>query len=341
MPASASTDAATDGVLKSSSQAPDTALVLVNLGTPDAPTPAGVRRYLGEFLSDRRVVGLPRWLWLPLLHLAVLPLRSKVVAKKYASIWMTGEDGGSPLAVYTRRLAWAVQNEMPQVRVIDAMRYGSPSLAMRLRQLHEAGVRRALVLPLYPQYSTTTTASVDDVLARERALPTRLVENYHLDEGWLDAVADSIRTHRARNGAGEHLLFSFHGLPQRLIDEGDPYERHCVAGARAIAQRLDLPDDAWSLSYQSRFGRDKWLEPGTQQTLHALAARGVRNVDVVAPGFAVDCIETLEEVAIMLAEDFAAHGGTLNYIPCLNDTRPHALALAGIARHELNHWIQT
>jgi len=340
MPASASTDAALDGVPSvPSGLPPDTALVLVNLGTPEAPTPAGVRRYLAEFLSDRRVVGLPRWFWLPLLHLVVLPLRSNVVAKKYASIWMGGEDGGSPLAVYTRRLAWAVQNELPQLRVIDAMRYGSPSLATRLRQLHDAGVRRALVLPLYPQYSTTTTASVDDVLARERTLPTRLVENYHLDDGWLDAVADSIRTHREGNGAGEHLLFSFHGLPQRLIDEGDPYARHCIAGARAIAQRLGLPDDAWSLSYQSRFGRDKWLEPSTQQTLHALAARGVRNVDVVAPGFAVDCIETLEEVAMMLAEDFAAHGGTLRYIPCLNDSRPHARALAGIAMYELNNWI--
>ncbi|RDY65495.1 ferrochelatase [Lysobacter soli] len=340
MPASASTDAALDGAPTSPSSAPpDTALVLVNLGTPDAPTPAGVRRYLAEFLGDRRVVGLPRWFWLPLLHLVVLPLRSKPVAKKYASIWMGGEDGGSPLAVYTRRLAWAVQNEMPQLRVIDAMRYGSPSLAARLRQLREAGVRRALVLPLYPQYSTTTTASVDDVLAREHALPTRLVENYHLDDGWLDAVADSIRAHRARDGAGEHLLFSFHGLPQRLIDEGDPYQRHCEAGARAIAKRLELADDQWSLSYQSRFGRDKWLEPSTQQTLHALAARGVRNVDVVAPGFAVDCIETLEEVAMMLAEDFAEHGGTLRYIPCLNDSLPHARALAGIARQELHNWI--
>ncbi|MBU8977287.1 ferrochelatase [Lysobacter sp. MMG2] len=339
MPAHASSDAAPDGVIPvPSGQAPDTALVLVNLGTPDAPTPGAVRRYLGEFLSDRRVVGLPRWLWLPLLHLAVLPLRAKVVSEKYASIWMRGEDGGSPLAVYTRRLAWAVQNEWPQVRVIDAMRYGSPSLAARLRQLREAGVRRALVLPLYPQYSTTTTASVGDVLARETQLPTRMVQDYHVDAGWLAAMADSIAAHRQQHGAGDHLLFSFHGLPQRLVDAGDPYARQCEAGARAIAQRLGLADDAWTLSYQSRFGRDRWLEPSTQATLHALAARGVRQVDVVAPGFAVDCIETLEEVAMMLAEDFAAHGGTLRYIPCLNDTRPHAQALADIARAELERW---
>ncbi len=339
MPAHASIGADHDGALTvPPGQAPETALILVNLGTPDAPTPQGVRRYLAEFLSDRRVVALPRWLWLPLLHLAVLPLRAKVVAKKYASIWMRDEDGGSPLAVYTRRLAWAVQNELPQLRVIDAMRYGSPSLAARLAQLREAGVRRALVLPLYPQYSTSTTASVGDVLAREKALPTRMVEDYHLDEGWLDAVVDSIRAHRREQGAGEHLLFSFHGLPQRLVDAGDPYARHCEAGARAIALRLHLSAEEWTLSYQSRFGRDKWLEPSTQGTLHALAARGVRDVDVVAPGFAVDCIETLEEVAMMLAEDFAAHGGTLRYIPCLNDTRPHARALADIARHELDRW---
>lgn len=339
MPAHASHDAVADGASTSSTgPAPDTALILVNLGTPDAPTAPAVRRYLAEFLGDRRVVGLPRWLWLPLLHLAVLPSRSAPVAKKYASIWLDGADGGSPLAAYTRRLARAVQGEMPSLRVIDAMRYGTPALSARLRELREAGVRRALVLPLYPQYSTTTTASVGDVLERERALSTRMVEDYHLDAGWLDAVADSIRAHRAAYGEGGHLLFSFHGLPQRLVDAGDPYARQCEAGAEAIAQRLGLARDAWTLSYQSRFGRDKWLEPSTEATLHELAARGLRNVDVVAPGFAVDCIETLEEVAMMLSEKFAEHGGTLRYIPCLNDSRPHARALADIARRALKDW---
>lgn len=342
MPAPASIGAVDDGASPSSiptaGHAADTAVVLVNLGTPDAPTPSAVRRYLGEFLGDRRVVGLPRWLWLPLLHLAVLPLRSKKVAHKYASIWLPGDDGGSPLAAYTRRLARAVQDEMPSLRVVDAMRYGAPALSRRLRELRGQGVRRALVLPLYPQYSTTTTASVGDVLARERELPTRMVEDYHVDAGWLDAVADSIRAHRDAHGAGAHLLFSFHGLPQRLVDAGDPYARQCRAGAAAIAQRLGLADDAWTLSYQSRFGRDKWLEPSTQATLRALADRGVRDVDVIAPGFAVDCIETLEEVAMMLAADFAAHGGTLRYIPCLNDGRPHARALADIARRALEAW---
>lgn len=326
---------------------PDTALVLVNLGTPDAATPAAVRRYLAEFLSDRRVVALSRALWLPLLHLVILPLRSKPVARKYASIWVPGDDGGSPLAVYTRRLAKVVQDELPRLRVIDAMRYGTPALAARLRQLRSEGVRRVLVLPLYPQYSTTTTASVADVLAGVRAeagegLQTRMIDDYHLDPGWVDMVAASIAEHRAANGSGEHLLFSFHGLPQRLVDAGDPYASQCQASARAIAQRLGLADEAWTLSYQSRFGRDRWLEPSTQGTLRALAARGVRNVDVVAPGFPVDCIETLEEVAMMLAKDFAAQfadgSGTLRYIPCLNDRRDHARVLAAIASKRLEAW---
>ena len=165
-----------------------------------------------------------------------------------------------------------------------------------------------------------------------------MIEQYHLDVGWVDAVADSIRSHRAKHGAGEHLLFSFHGLPQRFADRGDPYPRQCEASARAIAAALGLGDDAWTLSYQSRFGRERWLEPATTTTLDAFAARGVHRVDVVAPGFAVDCLETLEEVAMMLAEEFATSGGQLRYIPCLNDSSAHAQVLAAIARRELDHW---
>lgn len=320
------------------SPATDTALVLVNLGTPQAPTPREVRRYLSEFLHDHRVVDLTRWLWCPLLHFAILPVRSPVVAKKYASIWLPGTDGGSPLAVHTRRLAQAVQREMPQLRVVDAMRYGEPKLAGVIDRLHAQGVRRVLALPLYPQYSTSTTASVGDVLAKATGVQTRMVEDYHLDAAWVDAVAGSVHDHRVAHGAGEHLLFSFHGLPQRFVDAGDPYARQCEASARAIAQRLGLADGAWTLSYQSRFGREKWLEPSTAATLQALAERGLRQVDVVAPGFAVDCIETLEEVAMMLAEGFAEHGGTLRYIPCLNDTPAHAQALAAIAQRALEDW---
>jgi len=315
--------------------AADTAVVLVNLGTPDAPNTAAVRRYLSEFLHDRRVVDLSRWLWCPLLHFAILPLRSGKVAHKYASIWL---PEGSPLAVYTRRLAEAVQRELPDARVLHAMRYGQPSWKGLLAQLREQGVRRVLALPLYPQFSTSTTASVGDVLQSASGLDTRLLHDYHADPAWVGAVADSIHRHRQHHGDGEHLLFSFHGLPQRFADNGDPYPRQCEAGARAIAQALGLADEAWSLSYQSRFGRERWLEPATSDTLAALAARGVRKVDVIAPGFAVDCLETLEEVAIMLAEDFAARGGELRYIPCLNDSPAHASALAGIARRELDAW---
>lgn len=318
--------------------APDTAVVLVNLGTPEAPTAPAVRRYLGEFLSDRRVVSLPRWLWWPLLHAVILPLRAGKVAHKYAAIWLPGKDGGSPLAAYTRRLAAAVQARLPEARVVAAMRYGAPSLAAALQALRGEGVRRVLVLPLYPQYSHSTTASVGDVVAQASGLATRMLTDYHRDAGWVEAVAASIRAHRATHGAGEHLLFSLHGLPQRMADAGDPYPQQCEAGVRAIAQALGLADDAWTLAYQSRFGRERWLAPATDATLQALAARGVRTVDVVAPGFAVDCLETLEEVALGLAEAFAARGGTLRYIPCLNDSPAHAEALAALAQRELAAW---
>lgn len=345
-----STAGAAGGNTASSPADAGTALVLVNLGTPDAPTPGAVRRYLREFLSDRRVVDLPRWLWWPVLNLVILPLRSQRVAHKYASIWM---EGGSPLAVYTRRLAQAVQRECPQWRVLPAMRYGAPGLADALRQLRHDGVQRVIVLPLYPQYSTTTTASVRDVVeaagfsiadhgfvetgkARESAVggapEAYFVGDYHLDGGWIGALAESIRAHRAQHGNAAHLLFSFHGLPQRLADNGDPYPRQCEAGARAIATALGLREESWTLTYQSRFGREKWLEPATADTLVALAGRGIRSVDVVAPGFAVDCLETLEEVAQMLREDFRARGGELRYIPCLNDGAAHARVLAAIAR---------
>jgi len=309
-----------------------TAVVLINLGTPDAPTARAVRRYLSEFLADRRVVDLPRWLWWPLLNLVILPLRARRVAKKYASVWLAE---GSPLAVYTRRLAEAVQREWPGVRVVHAMRYGQPSLAAALEALRADGVRRVLALPLYPQYSTTTTASVGDVLANAPGIQAQMIDDYHLDPDWVMAVAASIRAHRAANGNAAHLLFSFHGLPQRLADAGDPYPRQCEASARAIATALGLADDGWTLSYQSKFGREAWLEPATADTLASLAARGIRRVDVVAPGFAVDCLETLEEVAMQLAEDFDARGGELRYIPCLNDSPAHARALATIAQRAM------
>lgn len=308
-----------------------TALLIVNLGTPEAPTPRAVRRYLAEFLHDHRVVQLSRWLWCPLLHFIILPLRGPKAAAKYASIWM---PEGSPLAVYTRRLAGAVQARLPGWRVQDAMRYGQPSIGARLQAWRAEGVRKVVVLPLYPQYSTTTTESVRDVVTREaRGLDVRFIEDYPVDPGWVAAVVESIRSWRAEHGAGEHLLFSYHGLPQRLARNGDPYPQRCEASTRAIVQALGLRDGEWTLTYQSRFGKERWLEPATDATLQAMAARGVRRVDVVCPGFAVDCLETLEEIAMQNAELFHAAGGeALRYIPCLNDAPAHADALAALAR---------
>jgi ferrochelatase len=311
---------------------PDTVL-LVNLGTPEAPTAAAVRRYLREFLSDRRVVGLPRWLWLPLLDLVVLPRRAARVARKYAAIWL---PGGSPLAVHTRELAAAVQARLPGVDVAWAMRYGPPSLAEALRRLRRGG-GRTLVLPLYPQYSTTTTETVADVAGKDDAT-LHLLRDYHLDPGWIAAVAASIRAHWQRHGHGGHLLLSFHGLPQRVVDAGDPYARQCEASAAAIARELGLAADAWTLAYQSRFGAGRWLQPATLDVLDALATRGVRSVDVACPGFAADCLETLEEIAMMLAERFAARGGQLRAIPCLNASAAHADAIAAIAARALAEW---
>ena len=313
--------------------APDApAILIVNLGTPAAPTARAVRRYLGEFLSDPRVVQVPRWLWWPLLHLVILPLRAGRVARKYASIWLAD---GSPLAVYTRRLAQSVQDRMPRWKVVHAMRYGAPSLAATLRTEIAAGAKDIRVLPLYPQYSTTTTASVADALAACNALPARMVEDYHLEPDWIGAIAASIRAHWQQHGRGAHLVLSFHGLPQRLVDAGDPYAMQCRASAGAIAAALGLDATQWTLAYQSRFGRERWLQPSTQDTLDALLARGVRTIDIACPGFAVDCLETLEEVAMMLAERVAARGGVLRAIPCLNATAAHADALLPLLQSEL------
>jgi ferrochelatase len=309
------------------------ALVLVNLGTPEAPTAPAVRRYLAQFLHDHRVVQLTRWLWCPLLHFIILPLRSPKVAHKYAQIWM---DGGSPLAVHTAALARAVGERLPGWRVAHAMRYGEPSVATVFDRLRADGVRRVRVLPLYPQYSTTTTASVvDAVVAAAGDLQVEVLQDYHEDAGWAAAVAESIRAHWAAHGRGERVLLSFHGIPRRLVDGGDPYADQCEASARAIAAALGVPRDQLLLTFQSRFGRERWLEPYTLPTLEALARDGVRRVDVVCPGFAVDCLETLEEISVENDAAFRAAGGeALRYIPCLNAEAAHADALAMLARGE-------
>ena len=306
-------------------------LVLANLGTPAAPTAQAVSAYLDEFLTDPRVVQLPQWLWRPLLRRVILPKRSPVVAKKYASIWM---PGGSPLAVHTQRLAQAVQARLPQWQVVHAMRYGAPSLADVLRTALAGGVRDIRVLPLYPQYSTTTTASVADAIAEVGTDGARIamLGDYPAHPAWVGAVADSIRAHWQANGRGDRLLLSFHGLPQRVVDAGDPYAAQCEASTAAIAHALGMERGEIELAYQSRFGKGKWLQPSTDARLLVLAAQGVRTIDVACPGFAADCLETLEEIAQQEAERFrAAGGGTLRAIPCLNSAPGHADAIAEIA----------
>lgn len=318
-----------------------TALLLVNLGTPDAATPAAVRRYLAQFLHDHRVVELTRWLWCPILHFIILPLRSGKVAKKYASVWM---DEGSPLMVHSRRLAQQVQHTLPDVSVRLAMCYGNPSIPAVLRRLEAEGMTRLLVLPLYPQYSASTSAAVLDAVYREietwRRVPElRFIADYHDDGGWLDAMESRIRAHWDLHGRAERLLFSFHGLPQRFERAGDPYPRQCGNGARQLATRLGLAEGEWFLSYQSRFGREEWLQPYTSQTLEAWGKQGLGTVDVVCPGFAADCLETLEEISVENDEVFRhAGGGKLRYISALNDGPGHVAALSGIARRHLQGW---
>ena len=311
------------------------ALLLVNLGTPTAPTAAAVRRYLAEFLHDHRVVQLTRWLWCPLLHFVILPLRSPKVAVKYAQVWL---PGGSPLAVHTAALADAVQLRLPGRRVRHAMRYGEPSIGAALTALRGDGVRSVRVLPLYPQYSTTTTASVADAIVKHgQGLQVAMLQDYHRDQGWAAAVAQSIRAHWETRGRGERLLLSFHGIPQRLVDGGDPYAAQCEASTVAIAAALGIPRSEILLTFQSRFGRERWLQPYTQQTLESLARDGVRTIDVACPGFAVDCLETLEEIAVENAHAFRVAGGeTLRYIACLNAGDAHADALAALARQDVD-----
>ncbi|PKH73874.1 ferrochelatase [Stenotrophomonas sp. Betaine-02u-21] len=316
--------------------APDSAVLAVNLGTPEAPTAPAVRRYLAEFLSDPRVVAIPALFWKPLLYGVILPLRSGRSAEKYAQVWL---PGGSPLMVHTRNLAEAMQRLMPSRRVRHAMRYGVPALGKELDDAKAAGIRRIAVLPLYPQYSTTTTASVEDLVERWRRknpdVQVELIRDYPVHPAWVDAVAGSIRRWWEQHGRGEKLMFSFHGIPQRVADAGDPYPRQCEASAAAIAAALGLSADQWQMGYQSRFGREKWLQPYAEPSLWALAEGGVKQIDVVCPGFATDCLETLEEVALGFTHTLAERGAQMRYIPCLNDDPAHAGALAQLAEDAL------
>jgi ferrochelatase len=326
-------------------QAPQTAVLYCNLGTPDEPTPAAVRRYLAEFLSDPRVVEIPRLVWLALLYGFILPLRSAKSAHKYAAIW-TAE--GSPLKLWTERQSKRLQGWLGEhghrVTVRYAMRYGNPSIASQLDALKAGGATRILVLPAYPQYSATTTASIMDAVsawsARIRNVPElRFVNRYHDDGAYVQALARRVRAHWLADGRGDHLIMSFHGVPERTLRLGDPYHCECQKTGRLLATELGLQKDQYTLSFQSRFGKAKWLEPYTEPTLRALAKRGVARVDVVCPGFTGDCLETLEEIGIEGRQAFLASGGKdFHYIPCLNDEAAWIAALGGIAERNLAGW---
>ncbi|PJK08061.1 ferrochelatase [Lysobacteraceae bacterium NML120232] len=308
------------------------ALVIVNLGTPAAPTAEAVRTYLREFLTDKRVVQIPHFIWKPLLNWLILPRRSPAVAEKYAEIWM---PEGSPLLAYGLRLAAVMNARLTGWQVRAAMRYGEPALTRVVQSLHEEGHTDITLLPLYPQYSTTTTGSVEDAVAALQArfadTRLRLIHDYHQHPAWAAAIAQSIRQHWATHGRGEKLLFSYHGIPERLVRAGDPYAAQCEASTAAIAAALGIGRDEILLTYQSRFGRERWLQPYTLPTLEQLGREGVKQVDIICPGFAVDCLETLEEITLQNAEAFRAAGGAeLRYIPCLNDSTAHADALAAL-----------
>lgn len=319
-------------------------VLLLNLGTPAAPDRGAVRRYLSEFLGDPRVVELPRWLWLPLLNGVILPFRAGRSARAYRSIW-TGR--GSPLLVNSLDLAVAVQRELgASATVACAMRYGQPDIASTLASLVPEGrdPGRLLLLPLYPQYSATTTATALDAVAtelrRRRWQPElRWITSYADEPAWQRAVADGIRAHWQRHGRGERLLFSFHGLPQAFVDAGDPYLEQCRRSADGIVRTLGLGPSEWQLCFQSRVGKAPWLKPYADEVIAGLADEGVRHIDVVAPGFSVDCLETLEEIAMEGRDTFLAAGGReYRYVPCLNAAPAFIHALASLAESHLSGW---
>lgn len=321
-------------------------ILLTNLGTPDAPTPQALRRYLAEFLWDPRVVEMPRPVWWLILHGIILRTRPGRKARDYEGIW-TNE--GSPLLVTSNRQVSGLQSALGEasqggVIVELGMRYGNPSIASALARLRQANARRILVLPLYPQYCAATTGSTFDAVARELATwrwvpELRFVNGYHDDDAYIGALAASISGHWQQHGQPDRLVFSFHGTPRRYLDQGDPYYCFCQKTARLTAERLGLNDTQWMITFQSRFGREEWLQPYTDKTMAALPAQGVRRVDVVCPGFSADCLETVEEIAVENRHIFLEAGGeAFHYIPALNDHPDHIRMLAGLVRRHLAGW---
>jgi protoporphyrin/coproporphyrin ferrochelatase len=321
-------------------------VLLVNSGTPDSPRVADVRRFLAGLLGDPRVVELPRWLWLPVLHGIILRTRPWRSARKYRRIWT---EEGSPLLRHTAQLCDRLMQELSQ-RVIApivadfGMLYANPSVPDALRRLREAGARRILVLPMFPQYSGVSTAAVIDQVTAElqrwRWVPElRFINDYHEHPGYIAALAASVQDHWDRHGRTGHLLFSFHGIPEKYFRKGDPYFCKCQKTARLLADELNLAEGEWSVSFQSRYGPGAWLKPYTDQVLEALPARGIRSVTVACPGFAADCLETLEEIDIENRERFLAAGGTrFEYVPALNARDDHAIAMADLIAQHLQGW---
>ncbi|MFC0180757.1 ferrochelatase [Thorsellia kenyensis] len=318
-------------------------ILLVNLGTPDEPTAKAVSKYLKTFLSDSRVVDLPKFIWQPLLRGIILPIRSPKVAKLYASIWL---DEGSPLYVYTKRQAQALAQKMPDIPVEFAFCYSNPTVKMAMDSLLDQGVNDILVLPLYPQYSCSTSAAVFDAVARSlqkrRAIPSlRFIRDYATFEPYIDALILSIKAHEMTHGRPEKLLFSLHGIPVRFAKQGDDYPIRCKATVDAVKKRLE-EEDGWDpeiiqLTFQSKFGKEPWLTPATDASIESLAKNGVKHLQVICPGFTADCLETLEEISIGSKEIFEEHGGeTFSYIPALNDSSEHINLLLELIKKNLS-----
>lgn len=321
-------------------------VLFINLGTPDTPEASSIRRYLGQFLSDQRVVELPALLWQPILRGIILSLRPRKLAPRYAEIWL---PGGSPLLVWSQAQAQAVEAVLQgqggvSIRATLGMRYGNPSVQHAVQALRAQGCERILVVPMYPQYAASTTATAVDevaaVAARLRNQPElRFIKRFHREPEYIDALAAQLTRHWAKQGRAERVLLSFHGLPCDVVKAGDPYHRDCMETAMLLRQKLGLHKDVLMVAFQSRFGRQKWLEPYTEPTLAALAQQGVKSVDVMCPGFLADCLETLEEIQMQCRDTFLKAGGeSFRYVPCLNDDAGWAQGFAAIVGRHLQGW---
>lgn len=325
---------------------PITGVLITNLGTPDAPTPAALKKYLGEFLWDPRVVEIPRPVWWLILNGIILNTRPKKSAEAYQSIW-TSE--GSPLLVHSKRQAEALQKKLETiikgpVKVALGMRYGNPSIASALSELQAANAQKIIVLPLYPQYSAATGASTLDAVVkamqRWRYIPQlRFISHYHEDEGYITAVANSIQQYWETNGKPKKLFYSFHGMPKRTLAAGDPYYCQCKKTARLVSEKLGLAEDEWVVAFQSLFGKEEWLRPYSNETLVQLGKQKLESVDVVCPGFSADCLETLEEMAVENKKVFQeAGGGEYRYIPALNESPAHIDVIANLIMQNVQGW---